>query len=171
VRKRFAAGVVACAVVLVGTVAVAAMTRGERDVPGADAGGHAEVSVPARSFRISGDAVDVLAPGRSAPINVTFTNPHDNRLTVAHLRVRVRKVDAPNADRRHPCSTRDFAVRQVSARFSVSVPADTSRSLARLGVRRASWPQVRMVSRPVNQDGCKGASLTLAYVGSGSLRR
>jgi hypothetical protein len=30
-----------------------------------------------------------------------------------------------------------------------------------------SWPAVGMVDRPVNQDGCKGASVTLRYEASG----
>jgi hypothetical protein len=171
VRKRYLVAVVACAAVLLGAASAYALTRGVRDVSGTDAGGQSEVRLRAGQFRIGGDSVKPLAPGSSAPINVTFTNLRGSTLVVERLRVRVRAVSAPNADADHPCSRADFNVRQVPAGFSVRVGPNATRSLQGLDVPVASWPRVRMVNRPVNQDGCKGASLSLSYGGSGSLRR
>lgn len=172
VRKRYVVAAVVCAVALLGAVTVVfGLTRGDGEVPGAFPDGHAEVRLGGRPFRIDGDAAKPLSPGRSATINVRFTNPRNSPLRVTRLRVWVRAVSAPNADEHHPCWRRDFAVRQARPGFAVSVAARATRSLRGLGVPRGSWPQVRMVNRPVNQDGCKGASITLGYRGSGSLRR
>jgi hypothetical protein len=40
-------------------------------------------------------------------------------------------------------------------------------TLAKLGVAATRWPQMRSPNRSVNQDGCKAATLTLVYAGSG----
>lgn len=169
-RKRFAIASAGVASVL-GAIAALGLPLGDRTLPGAGTGGHADVRLRASPFRIGGDAVEPLSPGRSAPVDVTITNPRNTPLTVTRLRVRVRAVTAPRADAAHPCSRRDFGTRQVPKGFTVTVPARGSRSLSDLDVPRTSWPKVRMVNRPVNQDGCKGARLTLRYVGSGRLRR
>jgi len=170
-RKSYAVAVTAGVMALAGAVAVVGLTHGDRDVSGAGADGHVEVRLGGRSFRISGDAVKPIAPGRSAAIDVVFTNPRLATLRVTELRVRVREVDAPKATEDRPCSRRDFAVRQVRPSFAVTVPARSSRSLSRVDLRRGAWPRVRMIDRPVNQDGCKGASITLGFRGSGSMRR
>lgn len=170
-RRRWAVPAVATFVLLVGTVAVVGLTPLGGKVPGRGADGHADVLLGGSSFRIAGDAVRPLSPGRAAAIDVRFTNPRGSRLRVTVLRVRVRAVRAPNADRSHPCGRRDFSVRQARLGPRVVVPARSSRSLGDLGLRRWRWPHVRMINRPVNQDGCKGATLTLSYRGTGRLRR
>lgn len=171
-RRRLLFGCATALLAAATAVAAVAVTSGDRgEVPGTGVDGHADVRLGARSFRITGDAVRPLSPGRSAPINVRFANPHGAPLRVTGLRVRVRAVSAPNSDAHHRCSRRDYTVRQVRPGFAVRVPGHVTRSLSGLGVRRKAWPRVGMLNRPVNQDGCKGASLTLAYVGSGSLRR
>ena len=37
------------------------------------------------------------------------------------------------------------------------------RSLAELGVPSSQWPEVGVIDRPTDQDGCQGASLSLNY--------
>lgn len=170
-RKRYAVVAVLCAAALLGAIIAFELNRGDRTVSGTGLNGHADVRLAARQFRLAGDAVKPLSPGRSAPIDVMITNPYNAPLRVTWLRVRVRSVAAPNEHEAHPCSRLDFTVKQVRAGFAVTVPAHKTRSLSRLGVPRRAWPRVSMINRPVNQDGCKGASLTLAYRGSGSLRR
>ena len=171
-RRRYAVAAVAGAVAVLGTFAVVVLKNGGDGVmPGARTTRHADVRLAGGSFTIGGDAVGPLSPGRSAAIDVELSISSDGPLLVTRLHVRVRAVSAPNADQRHPCSRLDFAVRQVRPAFSVTVPAHATGSLSRLGVDRRAWPLVRMVDRPVNQDGCKGASITLAYVGSGRLGR
>lgn len=173
-RSRYLIGAVAGTAGVVGVVAALLVMSDDPDgagVPGVGADGQADVRLVGRSFTISGDADRPLSPGRSAPIDLEVENPFGDPLRVDELRVRVRAVRAPRADERHPCTRRDFRVRQLRTGFAVIVPAGATRSLDRLGVARSAWPRVRMVNRPVNQDGCKGASITLAYDGSGSLRR
>ncbi len=170
-RKRYAVAAIVCVAALFGTATVFGLPLGDGEVPGTGRDGQADVRLHVRAFRIDGDAIRPLSPGRFAPVNVRITNRHDSRLGITRLRMRLRAVDAPNEDRRRPCSLRDFAVRQARPGFAVTVPAHASRSLRAVGVPRWSWPRVRMVNRPVNQDGCRGASLTLAFRGSGSLRR
>ncbi len=142
---------------------------------GAGTGG-AELARSPVSFGISGDTRRPLSPGVTAPLNLEITNRYGSRLWVRHLRVTVRAVDAPRADRAHPCTVRDFAVDQVRTRGAtgnrvIRLPAHTTRTLRGLHLSRATWPQVGMLNRKVNQDGCKGAALTLAYTGSGTLAR
>ena len=48
---------------------------------------------------------------------------------------------------------------------SLVLPGDASTSLVRLGVPAWQWPNLKMRNRPVNQDGCKGATLKLSYLG------
>lgn len=170
VRKRYAVAALACAVGLIGALVVIALKL-DRIVPGASRDGNADVLLGGRSFKIAGDAVRPLSLGSSAPIDIEFTNPADSPLLVTRLQVHVRSVEGPNADGRRPCSRLDFAVRQVGPRFAVTVPARSTRSLSGLDVPPEEWPLVRMINRPVNQDACKGASITLGYVGSGRLRR
>jgi hypothetical protein len=39
-------------------------------------------------------------------------------------------------------------------------------TLQSIGVASSKWPTVRMVESHVNQTGCAGAAITLAYTGS-----
>jgi hypothetical protein len=113
---------------------------------------------------ISGIPSGPLAPGRAAVLDLVLVNPNAFPITVRSLSVRVRKISAPRADPGHSCSSRDFTVAQFAG-GGLRVHATSTTSLARLGVARARWPRVSMPDRAVNQDGCKGASLTLDYRG------
>lgn len=173
-RNRLLTVAVVSVVAVACTVIVVMLLRGDSVGPGADGvrgegTGGQEGSLIEGPFRISGDAAGPLSPGRAAPIDVELTNPAEGQLRVTALRVQVQAVTAPNADERHPCSPLDYAVSQVPSGFAVTVPAQATRSLSGLGVPEAAWPRVHMIDAPVNQDGCKGASVTLSYVGSGSL--
>jgi hypothetical protein len=132
-------------------------------------GGHAEIDDS--EFGIGGDTTQAISPGMSVPIDLTITNPHDVAISVSDLAVTVDRVNAPDADRRRPCSVDDFAVEQPFGDLQATVPAEAVRSLSSLGVQQDRWPRVGMVNRPVNQDGCKSAVVTLTFTGSGTLRR
>jgi hypothetical protein len=133
--------------------------------------GGGEQNRPSLLFGIAGDATEQIKPGVMVPLDLKLTNPHDAALSVTDLRVEVRAVSAPNADDAHPCTVDDFAVDQVPQGFTVTVVAHTTSPLSGLGVPLSARPKVGMVNRPVNQDGCKGASLSLAYTAAGTLRR
>jgi hypothetical protein len=54
--------------------------------------------------------------------------------------------------------------------FQITLPAQTAKNLSSLDLPAEQWPQVGLLERPVNQDGCKGASLTLGYAADGTLQ-
>jgi hypothetical protein len=122
-----------------------------------------------RSFTIEGEAAAPISPGIRAPLDLELTNPNDVAMSVTDLRVTVRAVSAPNADDSHPCAVGDFAIDQARSRLEVTLTTRSTSTLSNLGIPRATLPQVGMLNRPVNQDGCKGASLTLGYTASGTL--
>ena len=118
----------------------------------------------APSVRISGTTHRLLRPGGSARLNLRFANPGRNAITLRHVRVTISSIDAPHADAGHPCTLADFRVRPMRVGTFV-LPGAGSTDLLRLGVPSRQWPHLKMRNRPVNQDGCKGASLTLRYRG------
>jgi hypothetical protein len=125
------------------------------------------ITTKGKDFSISGDVSGLLAPGVSRPLNLTLTNPNNQAVAISNLTVTVQNVSkaaqAPNG----PCTGADYAVTQYSGPYPLSVPANGSASLSTLSVAQSKWPQVRMVDTASNQDGCKGATVTLAYSGSG----
>lgn len=135
----------------------------------ADGTGGAGLRESSASFTIEGNATEPISPGVRAPLDLKLTNPHDVRLSVTELSVTVRDVSAPNADQVHPCEVGDFAVDQASSSLELSLAARSTSTLSDLGLPSAKRPHVGMLDRPVDQDGCKGASLTLAYTASGTL--
>lgn len=134
-----------------------------------DGAGGADVGDASRSFTIAGNASKPTSPGVMAPLDLSFTNPNDTPMSVTDLRVTVRKVSAPNADAGHPCAVGDFAVNQAARGLKVTVATRATSTLSSLDLPHDQWPHVVMLQRSVNQDGCKGASLTLAYAASGTL--
>lgn len=122
------------------------------------------------AFEIEGDATGV-APGVTVPIELSFINKHPKPMSISRLRVTVQGLSAPAADDAHPCVSEDFELTQIADSAAWSVPPRTTLSLVQLGVPRADWPQITMRDRPVNQDGCKGAVLTLGYTAHGVLGR
>jgi hypothetical protein len=149
-------------VVLVLGLAVGASPGGVDRTDGVDPG---QLSVP---FTIAGHAAEPISPGVMVSLDLTITNPHDVPLSVSDLSVAVRGVSGPNVDHLHPCAVGDFAVQQTSSSLEVTLAASATSTLSSLGLPRTSWPRVGMLNRSVNQDGCKGASLTLDYTGSGT---
>ena len=102
-------------------------------------------------------------------LNLAITNPNHLRLSVRSLTVSVQGVSAPNATRSLPCACADFLVIQFSGRYLLIVPAANARTLVALGVPSREWPQVAILDRPLDQDGCQGASVTLFYAGTARL--
>jgi hypothetical protein len=142
--------------------------RGTTDDGGGSGGtGRVVLDGSSASFTISGNATAPLSPGVQAALDLVLTNPHDVAVSVDTLRVTVQAVSAPNADEGYPCAARDFALDQASSGLVVRLPPHSTSSLSSLGVPAASQPQVGMVNRAVDQGGCKGASLTLAYTAFG----
>lgn len=121
----------------------------------------------AAPFTISGKFAP-LWPGVSAPVDLALTNPSSQPITVSSLKVALVRISAPHATGALPCSAADFGVRQFSGSYPLTVPARATVHLSALGVSAALQPQVTMLDRPVDQDGCEGATLTLSYSGTAS---
>jgi hypothetical protein len=125
------------------------------------------ISTTGKPFTISG-TLSGLAPGRSLPLDLTLSNPNKKSLSVTNLTVTVQSVARTTDAIAHnrPCTSADYAVTQYSGPYPLTVPGSGSASLSTLGVASA-WPKLAMLNTITNQDGCKGATLTLVYSGSG----
>jgi len=119
------------------------------------------------SFTISGDVSRSISPGELVALDLRLDNTTDLDLTIDRITVALVAVDAPRADADHPCSVADFEVKHLSGGVVVRLPANSANNLSGLAVPEETWPAVGMLNQPVNQDGCKGASLTLGYEARG----
>lgn len=115
------------------------------------------------NFPITGTPNRSLAPGAPAgAINLSLKNPFNAAMTVTNLGVTVTGTDKPG------CGAENYAVIAYGGPSSLTVPANSTKTLQDLGVAEAQWPKVQMVNLPVNQDACKGASVSLQYSGVGN---
>ena len=117
-------------------------------------------------FAISGDLPAPLEPGLAAPLDLALTNEGAAEIAISGLEVSVDSISAPQASATFPCTLDDFSVTQFAGTYGFVIPASSTRSLSELGFPEAQLPQVEMLDRPLNQNGCKGASLTLRHGGS-----
>jgi hypothetical protein len=118
------------------------------------------------AFSIAGALTASLAPGFGHPLDLTLTNHESADLAISSLVVTVADVDAPRSDPSHTCDAGDFSVEQFSGASGFTLPAQGTVSLGALGFTASELPQVSMLNLPVNQDGCKAASLSLAFAGT-----
>jgi hypothetical protein len=124
------------------------------------------ITTSGKAFTISGNVGGLLAPGVSRPVDLSLTNPNKKQLSVTNVTVTVHAVTRA-ASAVGPCSTADYAVTQYSGPYPLTVPGSGTASLSTLGVASSALPKVTMLNTATNQDGCKGATLALAYSGSG----
>jgi len=137
------------------------------DPSGLEGSGDSTSGPSSDDFVISGTTTPRMKPGFAVPLDLRLTNTGALPIRVSSLTVTVREVTAPNADADHPCSAADFAVHQAAEGLDLSLPVGETRRLSALQVPVASWPRIRLMNLPVNQDGCKQATLTLDYSGAG----
>ena len=148
---------------------------GAEPVPSAAAGastdgadGTARVATNSPAFGIEGDATRLLSPGAVAPLDLRLTNLGAVDVVLVRLTVAITAIHAPYATNASPCTATDFAIRQIGATDLTHIlPSGSTRTLSSLRVPRSAWPAVSMLNRPVNQDGCQQATLTLHYTGTG----
>jgi hypothetical protein len=115
------------------------------------------------SFTISGDVSRPITPGKLVLLDLTLDNTNDLDLAIDQITVAVVGISAPNADADHPCTKADFEVRNLAVGGVVTLARNQTARLSELELPAKNWPAVGMINSPVNQDGCKGASLTLGY--------
>jgi len=133
--------------------------------------GNASLNEPVDTFTITGDAVEAIAPGFSVPLDLTISNNYDYPMEVTGITVAVQSINAPHATADFPCTIDDFEINQLISTTAVTLPASTIESLTDLHIARTDLPQIGIRESAHNQDGCKGASLTLAYTASGRLEK
>jgi hypothetical protein len=124
------------------------------------------VPAPPDAFTIAGALPQLLTPGTGEALDLTLTDLESTDLVIASLNVQVSAVSGPQRDLTHTCDPEDFSVEQFSGAPGFTLPAAGSVDLGELGFSPSQWPRVSMLDRPVNQDGCKGASLTLTFTGT-----
>ena len=121
------------------------------------------------AFQIQGDATAPVSPGISVPLDLRFVNPHVEAMTVTHLKVTIRKLTAPGADRDHPCSVSDYSLKQIADSVEIMLPPSATTGFRDLRIPEKRWPRVGMIYGESNQDGCRGATLKLGYSAFGTL--
>jgi hypothetical protein len=123
---------------------------------------HGPDAVWTDGVRITGNVAVPLSPGVAAPITVRFTNSYPRSVAMQRVRVSIASISAPHADATHRCTRMDFEIHQMPRR-TLHVPARRAVDLTALGIPVASWPTLAMRNLPYNQDGCKGATVTLHF--------
>ena len=167
---RDAAFIVPLAIVLVLLVFwFLGVPREGRSIAEASERGAEGVTVEAApSFTISGDTTGAIKPGVMLPLDLSLENPNDKELSVDKITVSVRNINAPQATIDLPCTAADFEVRQIGEGVAaLRLEAKGAKKLSQLDVVPRQRPAFGMINRPVNQDGCKGATLTLGYKANG----
>ena len=122
-----------------------------------------------RDILISGRLTESLYPGSRFPLDLTFTNPHnfdvtiDDSLTIAAESTTPACPVVPNAVLPQ---LRNIVVERGRL-GSVVLPRKSTRKLSQLISDSNRWPHISMPNLPTNQDGCKNATFTLRYEGTG----
>ena len=119
------------------------------------------------AFVVSGNAPGALEPGLESSIDLRFTNPNARAIRVTGVTATLTGLTAPNATGSLPCTLGDFTLSQLSGSPAIVIPGNSSRTLTQLGVPEAQWPEFGMTNTSLNQDGCKGAVLSIHYTASG----
>jgi hypothetical protein len=168
-RTRFRTAVVAL-LVCVPSLALAAWPAlglwadGARRAAGTDQvmKHHTHDAVWTGGIQITGGVRGPLSPGVVSPIAIRINNPNHKVVLMQRVRVKIAGISAPHADATHRCTKVDFEIHQMP-RLELRVPAARVTDLGGLGLSVASWPTLAMRNLPSNQDGCKGATITLHF--------
>lgn len=119
------------------------------------------ISGNAKPFAISGNASQLLYPGTSQPLELSITNPNSQPITIASGGITI----AISTTKAGCGAATNFAITH-GLTASVTIPANSTRSLSALGVAMANWPVVAMIDTHANQNVCQATSLTLTYTGT-----
>jgi hypothetical protein len=138
--RKIALGVVA--VLAVAGIAYAFWTGTGSGTGSGDVGTGGNVS-------LSATVTDGIAPGNSVPVSFTASNATDSPITVGTVHLVSVAVDAGHSG----CNTADFSMADVAQNYEVPAQA-TNEPLPNDG-------SLAMANTALNQDACKGATLTL----------
>jgi hypothetical protein len=154
-KKRRATKVVAltAALVVAGGAAFAWWTAGGSGTGSASTGDVSALTV------VQTSTVSGLAPGLPAQtLSGTFLNPNSGPVYVSSVSVSissvVKAVGAPSGT----CDATDYVITGSPVAINAEVLANDTSAW--------SGPQIAFVNKASNQDGCKGATVNLAYSAS-----
>jgi hypothetical protein len=113
------------------------------------------------TFMISGILSSLLAPGATVAMDLSLTNPNRVKLTVTKLTAYLDGISGGLGN----CTPKDFKIHQYSGDYAFTLAASATRSLGDLKIGLTQWPQLSMINLPVNQDGCKNATVAIRFSG------
>jgi hypothetical protein len=149
-HKAFVASATVCAV-LVAVGAYAYWTNGGSGSGSAATGTNAAITVTQTTVPAG------LYPGGAASsLAGKFNNTNDGPVHVNEVSATIGAITGPNITVGTPCTADDYALDG----FPVTVNADIA-----AGTAVGAWTggTIAMVETGVNQDGCKGATVTISY--------
>jgi len=120
-----------------------------------------------KTFGLSGDLGAPLSPGATVPLNLSISNPNNKSLSLSGLSVSITGISRTQAAiaAELPCTPGDYVISNYSGPYPLTIPVGQN-SLQSLEIPPALWPKISMLDTSLNQDGCKGATLNLAYSGA-----
>jgi hypothetical protein len=150
-KRRLLPAVLAIVVLVVGSgVAYAFWTAGGSGTGSASAGTVSSLTVNQTNAAITG-----MYPGQAAQaLSGNFDNPNPGPIYVTAVTATVSSVDVISGT----CANNNFVV-AGTATVNAEIPSGT-------GVGSWSGLTIQLVDTLVNQDGCKGATVHLAYSAS-----
>jgi hypothetical protein len=150
IRARFVAVVAVIAVLAIGGVAFAYWTLGGSGSGNTTAGTGSTITV-----NQTGTPTGLFPGGPAAALAGTFTNPNPGSVNITSVTAAVRAFTSHLVDAAKPdCTQADFAIGGTSgANVVVS------------GTNVGAWSglTVRLLDNGLNQDNCKGVSITIDY--------
>lgn len=111
------------------------------------------------SFKITGSVRTLFAPGGTVPVDLALSNPNSTQLSITRITARLERVSRGLGE----CNLDGFRIRQYSGDYALTVPGSSTQSLRDLGIDVAQWPQLSMVNLPVNQNGCRNATIAISF--------
>ena len=143
----------AAALVLAGGAAFAWWTAGGSGTGSASTGSVSALTV------VQTSSITGLAPGLPAQtLSGTFQNPNSGPVHVTSVSVSVASVVKAVGAPAGTCDATDYVITGSPLAINAEVLADDSSTW--------SGPQIAFVNKATNQDGCKGATVNLAYSAS-----
>jgi hypothetical protein len=98
-----------------------------------------------------------MYPGGAAQgLSGKFNNTNSGTVYVHQVIATIASVTAPNSDVTHPCDENDYLLSGSPATVNAQVASGTA-------VGSWSGPTIQLLNTVSNQDGCKGATVNVAY--------
>ncbi|MBS4011442.1 MAG: hypothetical protein KGZ72_11885 [Roseovarius sp.] len=112
------------------------------------------------TFGVTG-SVTGLYPGRTMPVDLELSNPHNQDIFVRSVTI---TVEADTSSEQ--CDGPENLTVTRDLQGPVQVPARSTKKLSELSVPQSSWPELTMPNLDENQDACKDTQFALTYTGT-----